>query len=231
MSRRRRPFIEFSAVQDWRFAPPPVPARTAVPQWVTSLPKQYSPSGTHVTYSTAKRCVPLLDAMTSGWLLTLPAELHVLARGEDVSVKGLIEGVLSTHDDAQTDLGETVYKLNNPWRIRTSPGVSCLFMPMANHHFPLEPFVAVVDTDEYHHTPVNIPFRWRGGDFDGYLKRGAPYVQVVPFRREEIEARPFRVETDEERSAREAISRVVFAGRGAYRERWWHRRRGGPGRD
>lgn len=79
-----------------------------------------------------------------------------------------------------------VYKILNPWRIKTPEGYSCLFVPPLNNsddRFSIIP--AIVDTDQFP-TEINFPFIINGDKYpvlETIIKKGTPYVQVIPFKR------------------------------------------------
>ena len=78
-------------------------------------------------------------------------------------------------------------KIHNPWIIKTPPGYSCLFVPPLNNtddRFSIIP--GIVDTDTYQQE-VNFPIVINGDKYptlDTIIKKGTPYVQVIPFKRE-----------------------------------------------
>tara|TARA_R110000751_G_scaffold177176_1_gene283474 strand:+ start:1393 stop:2145 length:753 start_codon:yes stop_codon:yes gene_type:complete len=80
-----------------------------------------------------------------------------------------------------------IHKLINPWIIKTPPGYSCLFVPPLNNsddRFSIIP--GVVDTDSFQ-TEINFPMIVNGDKYPvlkSIVKRGTPYVQVIPFKRE-----------------------------------------------
>ena len=85
-------------------------------------------------------------------------------------------------------VGGPICKFTIPWRIKTPPGYSCLFLPLLNNNderFEIIP--GIVDTDTYKNQ-VNFPFilNAQGKDLpiDMVIKRGTPIVQVFPFKRE-----------------------------------------------
>ena len=79
------------------------------------------------------------------------------------------------------------YKIINPWKITTPKGYSCLFVPPLNNsddRFSIIP--GIVDTDQYG-TPVNFPIVINGDKYpflETTIKKGTPYVQVIPFKRD-----------------------------------------------
>jgi len=84
--------------------------------------------------------------------------------------------------------GPHFYKIANPWHIITPPGYSCLFVPPLNNHddrFSIIP--GIVDTDKWNKT-INFPFMINGDKYkelDTIIKKGTPYAQIIPFKRDD----------------------------------------------
>lgn len=139
-----------------------------------------------------KRCIPYLDAMTAGYILTTPADLIVTMQEDKPFIQWKTEQiVLEAHDERQVpdDLKPSYchdipFKLINDYVIKTPKGYSCMFLPILN--VPNNPFVAVsgiVDTDNFH-SPVNFPFFLQKSFTEGVIPAGTPLVQIIPFKRE-----------------------------------------------
>jgi hypothetical protein len=79
------------------------------------------------------------------------------------------------------------YKILNPWKIKTPKGYSCLFVPPLNNHddrFSIIP--AIVDTDTFPNE-INFPIIINGDRYpvlEDTIKKGTPYVQIIPFKRD-----------------------------------------------
>ena len=79
------------------------------------------------------------------------------------------------------------YKILNPWRIKTPKGYSCLFVPPLNNtddRFSIIP--GIVDTDTFPNE-INFPIIINGDKYpvlETTIKKGTPYVQIIPFKRE-----------------------------------------------
>lgn len=80
-----------------------------------------------------------------------------------------------------------VYKILNPWKIKTPKGYSCLFVPPLNNsddRFSIIP--AIVDTDTFP-IEINFPIVINGDKYpilETTIKKGTPYAQVIPFKRD-----------------------------------------------
>ena len=79
------------------------------------------------------------------------------------------------------------YKILNPWKIKTPKGYSCLFVPPLNNsddRFSIIP--GIVDTDIFP-IEINFPIIINGDKYpvlEDTIKKGTPYVQVIPFKRD-----------------------------------------------
>ena len=79
------------------------------------------------------------------------------------------------------------YKIINPWKITTPKGYSCLFVPPLNNsddRFSIIP--GIVDTDTFP-KEINFPIILNGDKYpslETLIKKGTPYVQIIPFKRD-----------------------------------------------
>jgi len=95
--------------------------------------------------------------------------------------------------------GKFIFKANCPWKIITPPGYSVLQLPVFYHYtndFTILP--GVVDTD-IHHT-INQQVLYLSDKTEFIIKRGTPFVQYIPFKREQFNAEVrYQTESDEEK--------------------------------
>lgn len=187
------------------------PIKKAVPEWYKNIPMLIDGSKDEgvdayfemektklgLTKRTVRHCVPVLDYLTSGYLIRTDAQIKVKPEtspsSDEVGVKYYTAkvGSFEMHSHSQMPVrikGEkkTYIKINNPWLIRTPPGYSCLFYPpfyAMEQRFTLLP--AIVDTDK-HDAAVNFPGFLNGPDEIDILP-GTPIMTVFPFKREEWE--------------------------------------------
>ena len=100
------------------------------------------------------------------------------------------------------------YKILNPWIIKTPPGYSCLFVPPLNNaddRFSIIP--GIVDTDSFN-SEINFPIIINGDKYnvlDTIIKKGTPYVQIIPFKRDNWE-----MKISSSNMARNRISKALF---------------------
>ncbi len=142
---------------------------------------------------TAKRCLPMLDAMSLGYTIPLVADVHIQSNRNNTQLKITCSPGFrscSHHDAAQlggrNNLGIShgdALKFENPWIIRTAPGWSCLFIPPLNHFDnSFTCLSGLVDTDVYP-AEVNFPAVLNVYDADLHIRAGTPLVTVIPIKR------------------------------------------------
>lgn len=183
----------------------PKPIKLNIPEWFKNLK--------HDSINpTIKGCMPFLETITTGYVFELPIDITIkqnLMNQENIRdnvwfqrltdfdyIPNLninrdgsphITGQLEGSPLVKKNLNFNVFKILNPWKITTPPGYSCLFVPPLNNvddRFSIIP--GIVQTDR-HPLEVNFPFVINGDKYpilDTILKKGTPYVQVIPFKRE-----------------------------------------------
>jgi hypothetical protein len=178
--------------------PQPIPASKKIPEWYKSIPRYIGgnkkPNKDSGTDGTIKTCMPILDVMTSGYLILSSADVFI-QKNEDgrfyswadydlISFHG--QGQVTGYPKLQKKLQlENVPKFNNFWIVQTPKGYSSLFITPFHHDLPFTILPAIVDTDTYFN-PVNFPFL-PDPDFEGLIPKGTPIAQVIPFRRDSWE--------------------------------------------
>lgn len=203
--------------------PHPVPASRAVPEWFKHMPMNRTPEpATGFDGRTAKMCMPFLEAMTAGYVILLPCDVHLemLAPGK---LRYQSEfGIAGAHAPGQSEgtpfMNMPVLKFINPWVIRTPPGYSTLFTaPLNRHDTPVTPLSGLVETDTYYrevHIPsvVHMP---PGSSFT--MKAGTPLVQVIPVRRETWTSEVKPMDVPQRAATEEKFNQNIHA----YREEYW----------
>ena len=119
--RHRRPLIEFLCrPEDLGVIAEPVAAKTALPTWLRKLPGVDRANLTATNNGlTVKRCMPFLDAMTTGWLIPLAAtvRLEISDGGRTVTAGWEFDRELvSTHGVSQ--VAGNPYEPRPPVRVR-----------------------------------------------------------------------------------------------------------------
>lgn len=179
---------------------------------------------------TVKRCVPFLDALSAGFIISLWADMYVFAKDGEIRIDFPPDfpqpHTLGDHPSAQIPnhplsrkrYGNIQLKFVNPWVVKTEPGVSCLFTAPLNHlETRFKILDGIVDTDTYYNN-VNFPFIWTGGDGEFFFCKGTPLVQVIPFRREEHELEVSVIDSDHLDQVKGILGTKLKNG---YRDEFW----------
>lgn len=175
----------------------PKPAKAHLPKWYKDAepyingkrqPRNDLYAGPNIGI---KKCMPVFDAITSGYIITTPYDINVKkvngqthyewgGENHNIIVFQPIEQ-MQGHPEFEGDLIGT--RLNHPWSVTTPNGYSILVMQPAHRVTPFIVFPGIVDTDSYNY-PFNTFFRLRDPDFEGVIPAGTEYCQIIPFKRE-----------------------------------------------
>jgi hypothetical protein len=224
----KSPLIEFlTTKENAEVLIPPAPANKFIPNWYRSIPTHCKSNRDTITGGvsmTAKKCLPMLDAMTHGYIIPLAGDVHIRSN-DDASLIEITENrfVKLTEEHSQDQVSPNfpfpknhLIKFINHFVIKTPPGYSCLFVSPINH---LETrFItlgAVVDTDKYDRE-INFPTVWLANNYDDTVLAGTPIIQCIPFKRsttiENYKVRPY---TPEEWHKRE-VTRLKQSNQSSY---------------
>jgi hypothetical protein len=180
--------------------PFPAPAIFSIPKWFKDM--RHTVEGqdkvtldlrSKGSMATMKWCQPLLDSFSSGYMLTLSADVEVFTNvhGYPEFKWRVDEELISMHPEAQTkgfptseEYVDIAYKFFNDVVIEAPPGYSLLFThPLNRLDLPFQTLSGIVDADT-HPMAVNFPFYMKKG-FEGIIEKGTPIVQVIPIKRED----------------------------------------------
>jgi len=178
----------------------PVPSLINIPEWFKKLKNEKG-------NKTVKGCMPFLDAISAGYIIKNATDSIIKKEGKNSWIEYSLNGNptqynlnaannYTQHANAQMEGSPLVKKNNmpaflkilNPWIIKTPPGYSCLFVnPLNNSDDRFETIAGIVDTDIFSgqiNFPISLNSDKYKSDFEHFVKRGTPVVQVIPFKRE-----------------------------------------------
>jgi hypothetical protein len=189
----------------------PKPADKFVPDWYKNLESyvngEKKPNGSGGTSGTAKRCMPIFDAIGAGYIITTHVDVWVtqqpiIEENTPIDVKENSQktqpyfewpqySAIGFHpvDQLPEHPSKGGHKFSYPkwtnaWAIKTPPGYSTLFVQPFHRDSVFTILPGVVDTDTYT-APVNFPFVLNNADtFSGLIPAGTPLAQVIPFKRD-----------------------------------------------
>ena len=198
------PNIEFIPVNNIVGDFPPIPLKKSIPEWYKDLDnivpglsftaKGVSAQELNHTVFSIKKCVPIQDYLTSGYLLRFPSEVLISTesgndRTETFHWRCKMNNVVATHSHMQCpikieDKRHHYIKFSGGYLIKTPPGYSCLFyQPQFFFENRFSLFSAIVDTDTYDDA-IQFPGYITGKEEDFKIDAGTPLIAVFPFKRE-----------------------------------------------
>jgi len=172
----------------------PVPASSVLPEWYKKtdsyIGNKKIVSDKYNTVQTIKKCIPVFDILTAGYIITTYCDLWI-KRGPSGNIMYLTSSdqEIEQHDVSQAPYhpnvnGHPFPKWINPWAIKTPKGYSCLIIPPVHN---LNPFFTIlegfVDTDNYN-AGINFPFVLNDINFEGLIPAGTPMAQIIPIKRD-----------------------------------------------
>jgi hypothetical protein len=158
--------------------------------------------------STYKLCVPITDSISSGYMITLPADIFIMNVGTnnnyipeihwkvDFPVLDVQSSKAVANYPIPTGFNSMAFRWTNDWKIITPPGYSALFLhPLHRHDLPFFTVSGIVDTD-MHPNKLHLPFFIKE-NFEGLIKEGTPIAQFLPFKRDDwkSEKKPFSIKS------------------------------------
>lgn len=170
----------------------PKPASKLLPDWYKNMDsymgKEKKPIGDGTTSGTIKRCIPVFDAITAGYIIESPADVWVSIKNKTQWFEWSDFGLISFHPIEQApkhpnNKGLPYPKWSNLWSIKTPKGYSTLFVQPFHRESIFTILPGIVDTDVYT-SPVNFPFVINDPTFQGLIPKGTPIAQVIPFKRD-----------------------------------------------
>ncbi len=196
----------------------PQPSTRYIPEWYRKFP------GSVDGHPTLKKCVPFLDAIGSGYMIELNADIYWDKEKfiDNSNIKNVSEHFPQQSQDFPVPEGfnSQPYKWENQWHISTPKGYSTLFVhPLNTTTLPFYSVSGVVDTDK-HPLITNFPFFIKS-DFEGTIPAGTPIIQLIPFKRNDWES---VVIDDKPLESVEREYEVMNPPYGWYKRNFWNRK-------
>lgn len=210
--------VKFHSLYPQFNVPKPVAAYKVVPSWYREMP------GVEGTRMTVKKCVPFLDALTSGYTISLAADTEFTETGFMNLTK--VDTVSLHHPDQiggvpiPPEYSSQPYKWENFFVMSTPKGYSTMFVhPMNRLDLPFFSLSGIVDTDK-HPVPVNFPFLIKK-NFKGTVPAGTPIIQAIPFKRDNWTS---EVEDNTPANIPSEVHLMHNPPFGYYKKHWWEKK-------
>lgn len=185
--------IRFFSNKIYENAGQPIPAKKVLPEWYRTSETTFTDENKE-EISGLKRCVPFMDAMISGYVLTTPMDIFI-SINEDGTPNmrwNSSEAFADFINERPKELGA---KMPRPaghypnhlawkgfWGMKAPRGWSLLIThPLNRHDLPFTTTSGLMDADKYS-TSGNVPFFLKEG-FVGVIPAGTPFAQVIPIKR------------------------------------------------
>ncbi len=172
---------------------PPKPAVKDVPQWYIDTKEYVNESGRVVTNPgstphTIKKCIPVFDAMTAGYILYTQVDIQVTQTENGPYYTWPSQDALSFHPLEQGNLHPSSNNTDfpkwiNPYVIKTPPGYSVLITQPFHRESVFTILTGIVDTDKYK-SQIHFPFVLKDSKWSGIIDAGTPLAQIIPFKRD-----------------------------------------------
>jgi len=215
--------------------PSPVTTKSVIPKWYKDLSPWIGDSPVISGYSsnsTVKQCVPFLDSLISGYVLTLHTDVQVTRHPEfttasltwmmppDPLVLRDPAGGRGFPIPAGHDSDHWAWVANFGFSL--PKGYSALVThPLNRFDLPFTTTSGIMDSD-MHWASGNLPFFLKS-DFEGIIEAGTPIAQILPFKRESWTS---EVDTSEEtfRKADNMTFKARSVLNGFYKKNAWQRK-------
>jgi hypothetical protein len=215
----------------------PSPSKKNVPQWFSDSSRYWFPENKDSL--SFKACPALIDAFLSGYVLKTPCDIY-FSTGPVTENVDYSSFIIPTTEKGYEDFcgaRPDMHGFPKPhgfdkhfhwypnWMPGLEPGYSALYThPLNRFDLPFITISGIIDNDKMN-TPGLMPFFLKEG-FEGLIPKGTPFVQIIPFKREdwESEEKMYSIEEIHERHNYQANKFRVPEG-GAYRKKVWSRKR------
>lgn len=172
-----------------------LPAKNIIPKWfkeIKAFPTGYPPKDVSSFRRTVKTCIPFLDALTSGYLITTSYDIVVTQENGSPVLSWPEGGSLVEVRDNKYNEAVPVPVGHSPvqfiWKIPVSTKVPKEYSILFTHPFnrfdlPFTSLSGIVDGDYALIGEGKYPFFIKEG-FEGLIPQGTPIVQCLPFKNE-----------------------------------------------
>jgi len=204
----------------------PKPAAHSIENWYKDASKFSKPDGQNGTleeakknqaFPTFKNCVAFFDIMTAGYTLDTICDIEVYKDDNGVTnikldpeyqnfagFRGETPGFVEP-----AGYEKTHFHWRPPWSIKLPNGYSALYLqPVNRNELPFLTISGIIDNDKLHITG-QYPFLIQK-DWVGVIPKGTPYVQIIPFKRDDWES---------EVEVKSSLDMQLFDTRGNYKYR------------
>ena len=173
-------------------------SKKQIPDWYKKIPPYQDSIKNEPTAKTVKKCIPFLEAMTTGYMVLTSQDVNV--KNDPLTNEYDITWVLKSENlvyikardfpiniPIPEGFRDTHFVWHVPFTFLLPRGYSALIThPLNRTDLPFYTTSGIVDTDDYPLTRGDYPFLLKKG-FTGIIPAGTPVMQIIPFKRESWE--------------------------------------------
>ena len=177
--------------------PRPQSSKKYIPEWFKNMPIEVKTIDGINSDHTAKKCMPFIDSLTSGYTQELACDVYINCNTEeddpviDYKWFGGFRPLSTRREELKSSNSmphfpgyyKTEFHWNTFWEPKTPTGYSTLYFHPANRFdLPFMTHNAIIDTDKW---PITgpVPFVIKKG-FSGIIPAGTPIYQMIFIKRE-----------------------------------------------
>jgi len=184
--------ITFTNISPFPDLEKPQLASKVIPEWYKEIGSYVGdkkiPQSNGTGTGTIKKCMPVFDAITAGYIIVSPADVYVSIKDREQFFYWAALDLIAFHsiEQAFSHPNKNPFpfaKWINNWAIKTPKGYSTLFVQPFHRESVFTILPGIVDTDTYP-GPVNFPMVINDPFFEGLIPKGTPIAQVIPIKRE-----------------------------------------------
>lgn len=170
-----------------------VPSKSLMPDWYKKI-SSFSEVPSTFPMTTVKKCMPFLDSLTSGYMMTTNQDIQIvytengyqinysLDQYQNVSVALRSEPIRIPVPYGYSDVNHFIWQY--PIGFKTPKGYSLLIThPFNRYDLPFITTSGIVDADSKAITGGNLPFFLKLG-FSGLIPAGTPFAQITLIKRD-----------------------------------------------
>jgi hypothetical protein len=215
----------------------PKPSKQYIAQWFKDMPMSLSDLDNNKMESTAKKCMPFMDSLTSGYTQELLCDVEIKNHGIDpdtgndilsYNFAGSFKPLSTRVEDTRSrnvfpnfdGYYNTEFHWISHWEPQTPPGYSTLYYHPANRFdLPFTTCSAIIDTDKWSLTGP-VPFLIKKG-FEGIIPAGTPIYQMIFIKREDWLSEKSNYNQEYDKQKMQSIKRFF---RDGYKRVYWSRK-------
>lgn len=213
------------------------PSKQYIPEWFKTMPNAIPDLDYKKDDFTAKRCMPFVDSLISGYTQELICDVKIKYNGVDPATKndlilydwsGNFRPLSTRTEEVRSrrvfpdfeGYYNAEFHWNTMWEPKTPAGYSTLYMHPANRlDLPFMTMNGIIDTDQWNISGP-LPFLIKRG-FEGKIPAGTPIYQVFFIKRDSWKS--FQSEYDEKyyKTLEYSVRKFFHSG---YKKLYWNKK-------